>query len=225
MKNQVPIAWRDYCAHLLIPLNRCRVDNLYMPWTCQEQKHAYEKCEYQESAQNETTRGDALCVLHRAYPVLTSICARFICSQLHVAQEEARVADERGAQRSEGAVIILLSLLSHPTSSHRVHLPSSLLRTLSHPPSRIARSLARSRRGRHTIVDDLRPTSMIYARQRRIYMLDIASSKTYIAHALASCDLIRRSLGSLRADFSHLRSESYAFQNVETESNWTCGFG
>ena len=49
MKNQVPLAWRDYCAHLLIPLNRCRVDNMYLPWTCQEQKHAYEKCEYEES--------------------------------------------------------------------------------------------------------------------------------------------------------------------------------
>lgn len=53
MKAQLPVAWRDYCAHLLIPLNRCRVDNLYLPWTCQEQKHAYEKCQYQESAQTD----------------------------------------------------------------------------------------------------------------------------------------------------------------------------
>ena len=47
-KAQLPMDARDYCAHLLIPLNRCRVDNLYLPWTCQQQKHAYEKCVYEE---------------------------------------------------------------------------------------------------------------------------------------------------------------------------------
>ena len=49
MKNNVPINYRDYCAHLLIPLNRCREENLYMPWTCGTQKHGYEKCQYEES--------------------------------------------------------------------------------------------------------------------------------------------------------------------------------
>lgn len=48
MKNQLPLGYRDYCAHALIPLNRCRVANLYLPWTCQNQKHAYEKCQYEE---------------------------------------------------------------------------------------------------------------------------------------------------------------------------------
>lgn len=43
---KVPIAWRDFCADLLIPLNKCRRKNLYLPWTCEHEKHAYEKCEY-----------------------------------------------------------------------------------------------------------------------------------------------------------------------------------
>jgi len=48
MKNFVPLEWRDYCAHVLIPLNRCRRDNLYMNWKCMNQKHAYEKCQYED---------------------------------------------------------------------------------------------------------------------------------------------------------------------------------
>ena len=31
---RVPLAYRDSCAHLLIPLNRCRYDNYYLPWRC-----------------------------------------------------------------------------------------------------------------------------------------------------------------------------------------------
>ncbi len=32
---QVPLAYRDNCAHLLIPLNRCRFEQYYLPWRCE----------------------------------------------------------------------------------------------------------------------------------------------------------------------------------------------
>ncbi|PVU90293.1 hypothetical protein BB561_004943 [Smittium simulii] len=45
---RLPLFYRDYCAHLLIPLNRCRIKKLWMPWECEEERHAHEKCEYEE---------------------------------------------------------------------------------------------------------------------------------------------------------------------------------
>ncbi|BGO98530.1 hypothetical protein JCM10021v2_002190 [Rhodotorula toruloides] len=33
---------------LLIPLNVCRHDNLYMTWKCDDERHAYEKCQYED---------------------------------------------------------------------------------------------------------------------------------------------------------------------------------
>lgn len=47
-KYQIPLAWRDYCAHLLIPLNECRIKNNYLPWKCEDEKHAWEKCQYED---------------------------------------------------------------------------------------------------------------------------------------------------------------------------------
>jgi len=41
-------AWRDYCAHLLIPLNKCRHDTFYLPWKCSHERHEYERCQYGE---------------------------------------------------------------------------------------------------------------------------------------------------------------------------------
>jgi len=32
---RLPLAYRDSCAHLLIPLNKCRFDNYYLPWRCE----------------------------------------------------------------------------------------------------------------------------------------------------------------------------------------------
>jgi hypothetical protein len=32
---RLPLAYRDSCAHLLIPLNRCRHDEMYLPWKCE----------------------------------------------------------------------------------------------------------------------------------------------------------------------------------------------
>ena len=45
---KIDIGYRDFCAHLLIPLNACRRKNFYLPWRCEHERHAYEKCEYKE---------------------------------------------------------------------------------------------------------------------------------------------------------------------------------
>lgn len=63
---RLPLAYRDSCAHLLIPLNRCRFEEYYLPWKCevrrlysrgepwrrltrhQDERHSYEKCQYEE---------------------------------------------------------------------------------------------------------------------------------------------------------------------------------
>lgn len=47
-KERIPLAARDYCAHLLVDLNRCRRRNLYLPFKCTEEKHEYEQCLYNE---------------------------------------------------------------------------------------------------------------------------------------------------------------------------------
>ncbi|EIM23014.1 hypothetical protein E3Q22_00606 [Wallemia mellicola] len=48
MKNRVPLNWRDQCSGLLIPLNVCRHKNLYAPWACTDERHGYEKCQYDD---------------------------------------------------------------------------------------------------------------------------------------------------------------------------------
>lgn len=45
---KLEIGYRDFCAHLLIPLNACRRKEMYLPWKCEHERHAYEKCEYLE---------------------------------------------------------------------------------------------------------------------------------------------------------------------------------
>jgi NADH dehydrogenase (ubiquinone) 1 beta subcomplex subunit 7 len=45
---RLPISFRDYCAHLLIPLNKCRQQTYYLPWKCSDERHGYERCEYVE---------------------------------------------------------------------------------------------------------------------------------------------------------------------------------
>lgn len=32
---KLPLAYRDSCAHLLIPLNKCRHETWFMPWKCE----------------------------------------------------------------------------------------------------------------------------------------------------------------------------------------------
>eukprot|EP00850_Spirogloea_muscicola_P003076 SM000012S25338 [mRNA] locus=s12:460696:460941:- [translate_table: standard] len=43
---RLPLAARDSCAGLLIPLNACRQAAFYLPWRCEPERHAYEKCQY-----------------------------------------------------------------------------------------------------------------------------------------------------------------------------------
>ena len=45
---KVDLAYRDFCAHLLIPLNECRTANYFLPWRCEHDRHVYEKCQYKE---------------------------------------------------------------------------------------------------------------------------------------------------------------------------------
>ena len=48
MDAQLPHHVRDFCAHVLIPLNKCRRDNGYMVWACKDQMHEYEICMFKE---------------------------------------------------------------------------------------------------------------------------------------------------------------------------------
>ena len=45
-QHKIPLAYRDNCAHLLVPLNVCRRETFYSPHQCQHQRHIYEECEY-----------------------------------------------------------------------------------------------------------------------------------------------------------------------------------
>ena len=47
-KNKIDLAYRDYCSHKLIPLNKCRYKNFFLPWKCEHERHVYEKCQYKE---------------------------------------------------------------------------------------------------------------------------------------------------------------------------------
>ncbi|KZT21254.1 hypothetical protein NEOLEDRAFT_1244693 [Neolentinus lepideus HHB14362 ss-1] len=46
--HKVPLGWRDQCSALLIPLNVCRKDKYYLPWECGHERHAYEKCQWED---------------------------------------------------------------------------------------------------------------------------------------------------------------------------------
>ena len=43
---KLDLAFRDECAGLLIPLNECRRATWFAPWSCNNERHAYEKCQY-----------------------------------------------------------------------------------------------------------------------------------------------------------------------------------
>ncbi|TPX66172.1 hypothetical protein SpCBS45565_g04666 [Spizellomyces sp. 'palustris'] len=47
-KTQIPLAWRDYCSHLLPELNKCRTENYYLPWKCEQERVAWMKCQYDD---------------------------------------------------------------------------------------------------------------------------------------------------------------------------------
>ena len=39
---KVPLHYRDSCAHLLIPLNRCRYETYFLPWKCEVRTASHE---------------------------------------------------------------------------------------------------------------------------------------------------------------------------------------
>ena len=43
---RLPLSHRDTCAHLLIPLNACRVNTYYLPYKCKHERHGYEECQW-----------------------------------------------------------------------------------------------------------------------------------------------------------------------------------
>ncbi|BGP15055.1 hypothetical protein JCM10213_002800 [Rhodosporidiobolus nylandii] len=47
-KARLPLGWRDACGKLLVPLNVCRHENLYATWKCDDERHVYEKCQYDD---------------------------------------------------------------------------------------------------------------------------------------------------------------------------------
>ena len=48
MDNRVPLQFRDYYAHLYIPLKKCRLRTGKVPWGCKEEKHEWEHCEVED---------------------------------------------------------------------------------------------------------------------------------------------------------------------------------
>eukprot|EP00030_Apusomonadida_sp_AF-17_P001098 a179382_244.p2 GENE.a179382_244~~a179382_244.p2 ORF type:complete len:108 (+),score=25.19 a179382_244:48-326(+) len=44
-------SFRDSCAHILVPLNKCRRETKFAPWKCTDLRHGYEKCQYDEYVQ------------------------------------------------------------------------------------------------------------------------------------------------------------------------------
>ncbi|KAE8733365.1 NADH dehydrogenase 1 beta subcomplex subunit 7 [Hibiscus syriacus] len=47
VENKVSILYRDQYAHLLIPLNKFRQSEFYLPWKCENKRHSYERREYE----------------------------------------------------------------------------------------------------------------------------------------------------------------------------------
>jgi NADH dehydrogenase (ubiquinone) 1 beta subcomplex subunit 7 len=43
-REKIRPEWRDFCSHMLLPLNRCRHSASYAPWKCETELHAWEEC-------------------------------------------------------------------------------------------------------------------------------------------------------------------------------------
>jgi NADH dehydrogenase (ubiquinone) 1 beta subcomplex subunit 7 len=46
LRYGIPLPLRDKCAHLLMPLNKCRRQTYFAPWKCTHERHTYDECEY-----------------------------------------------------------------------------------------------------------------------------------------------------------------------------------
>jgi len=53
---RLPIEARSACAHMLIPLNKCRQETSWLPFKCGHERHEYERCEYVEWLKNVKAR-------------------------------------------------------------------------------------------------------------------------------------------------------------------------
>ncbi|PVF98253.1 hypothetical protein CPB86DRAFT_705483 [Serendipita vermifera] len=40
-KAHLPVSMRDHCSALLIPLNKCRRQNMFLPWECEHEKYVF----------------------------------------------------------------------------------------------------------------------------------------------------------------------------------------
>ena len=56
---RLPLDARDFCAHLLIPLNECRSASYFLPWACKHERHVYELCQYKEYKKRVKQQTDA----------------------------------------------------------------------------------------------------------------------------------------------------------------------
>jgi NADH dehydrogenase (ubiquinone) 1 beta subcomplex subunit 7 len=45
--QNLPLRYRDYCAHFITPINKCRRENYFAPWSCHHEKLDWEKCQHQ----------------------------------------------------------------------------------------------------------------------------------------------------------------------------------
>jgi len=39
---------RNWCAHHVMPLHKCRMENFFLPWKCEHERDIFEKCRYKD---------------------------------------------------------------------------------------------------------------------------------------------------------------------------------
>ncbi|CAG9467095.1 unnamed protein product [Pedinophyceae sp. YPF-701] len=47
-RENIPRAYRDACAHILVPLNKCRDKHGHSLWSCKRLRHDYYLCQHKE---------------------------------------------------------------------------------------------------------------------------------------------------------------------------------
>ena len=117
---QINVAFRDHCAKKLIELNDCRRENYYLPWSCNHEKHSYEKCQYKE------------CV-HRS-PMLNGKPRENLCTVcLHMGgsqwQRASKTLARTASSGSNSRPLVLLYVLC--TCLPVAHVPWTMQRTYS----------------------------------------------------------------------------------------------
>lgn len=46
----IPVRLRSWCAHHVMPLHKCRMENYWLPYKCEHEREMFEKCRYKEYA-------------------------------------------------------------------------------------------------------------------------------------------------------------------------------